>query len=155
MRIKAAMLKSIASFGCVATLLLTSAAFAGEPQKIDPYTGDPIIPEQQTQQGGQIETREVGRYPEPAQTATTQTTTRTTATGPAVHEQPKSVAEGGRTIGKDAGYAAKKVGSTTKEVTTTIGHTARDTTKAIGHGTRDFFHGIGDGLREGWNDVKE
>ncbi len=149
---------SIASLGCVAGLLLASAALAGEPQKMDPYTGDPVIPEQQTQQGGQIESREVGRYPEPPAQQTTVTTTTTQPStdsdGRAVHN-PKTVSEGGHMIGKDASYAAKKVGSTTKEVTTTIGHTARDTTKAIGHGTRDFFHGIGNGLRDGWNDVKD
>jgi hypothetical protein len=145
------------------------AAFAGAPQNIDPNTGDPVIPEYQSQPdysagqngGAAVETREVGAYPQPAQSSTMQTTVTTEqkTTGaspqfgkmnnePAVHEKPSTIGQAGRQIGKDAGKAGKTVGATTREVTTTIGHGVRDTTKAIGHGTRDFFRGIGNGWSE-------
>lgn len=161
MRVNAAIL------GLAASMAFASAAFAGAPQNIDPTTGDPVIPDYQTQQSTttSVETHEVGAYPQPpaVQDSTMQTTVTTEhkTTGatnygsmnnePATHEQPKTIGQAGKQIGQDAGYAGKKVGSTTREVTKTIGHGVRDTTKAIGHGTRDFFRGIGNG----WSDAKD
>ncbi|HEY4345929.1 MAG TPA: hypothetical protein VGN05_16380 [Parvibaculum sp.] len=148
-----------AILGLAASMAFAPAAFAGTPQSIDPTTGDPVLPDYQTQQSNSttVETRDVGAYPQPAQSSTMQTTVTTErkTTGatnygsmnnaPATHEEPKSIGQAGHQIGQDAGKAGKTVGSTTRDVTTTIGHGVRDTTKAIGHGTRDFFRGIGNG----------
>jgi hypothetical protein len=146
MRIKTAI------FGLATGMAFATAAHAGAPQNIDPNTGDPVIPEYQTQN--------VDAYPQrPAAQTTITTETKTTgATNygsmndePARHEEPKTIGQAGKQIGEDAGTAGKTVGSTTREVTKTIGHGFRDTTKAIGHGTRDFFRGIG----SGWSDAKD
>src|SRR3546814_7547132 len=112
-----------AILGLAASMAFAPAAFAGAPLNIDPTTGDPIIPEHQNQpdysahQIGSttIETREVGAYPQPAQSSTMQTTVTTErkTTGaspqfgtmnnePAVHEAPTTIGQAGQQIGKDA-----------------------------------------------------